>query len=606
MKLSLKMSILFSVMMFVALLILATYAGQSNVDGANTMTKSRFSTMSAMVESDLERDLATMEMTMNELTGSLSFSAALNQFVRDDSTDNKVGLAASKAVLQQFQQSPLVDNYYRVSFYTREGRFVTNRTDKDFTIGSGTQEAADLLSALPWLDAADASSTYILLPPHEDVFSAHNGVLVYGIVQKFYHHGQMIGYLEISQECSSLERLQKVLDNHSVHLQVVFESGELLYSSTSLTLTWPEDFPLDTYMVVDNVEGDIAYTALHRKLSAQPLHIYIGQDSAICLVGNRAIAKAMFKYTLYITIPTAVLIFIISLNMTRSIRRLTRKMSHIPSDSAMRSDPEVTQSLTTMVSSARDDDIYRMESVFNTLMLRLRESTAKELSLREGTLQARLSALQTQINPHFIYNTLNIISAKAMESGSFEIIEICAQFAQMLRYSTDTNTRSATLAEEIDNVRNYLMLAKARYEDNLEYTIDIPENAQQITLPKLTLQPLVENALTHGFNGLNELRRLSITGEMLSEHLLLEIRDNGVGFSDDVLISLRTRLAEITQGHVAIETNGGHIGLINTCLRLHYYSQGKVRIGLRNENGAVVSLTIPLADFSGAPQEVEA
>lgn len=603
MKLSLKMSILFSVMMFAALLILASYAGQRNVDGANTMTESRFSTMSAMIQSDLERDISTMEMTMNELTGSLSFSAALNQFVRDDSTDNKVGLAASKAVQQQYQQSPLVDNYYRVSFYTREGRFVTNRTDKDSTLISGTQEAAELFSSLPWLDAADGSSTYILLSPHEDVFSAHSGVQVYGIVQKFLHHGQCIGYLEISQECTSLDRLQSVLDNPTVNVQVLFENGDLLYSSTSLTLTWPEDFPLNTYMVVDNVEGDIAYTALHKKLSSQPLHIYIGQDSKICQEGNRALIQTMFKYTLIIMIPTVVLIFIVSLGMTRSIRRLTRKMTRLPSDSALRSDSEVTQSLTSMVTTSRDDDIYLMESAFNTLMLRLRESTAKELSLREGTLQARLSALQTQINPHFIYNTLNIISAKAMESGSFEIIEICGQFAQMLRYSTDTNSRTATLAEEIDNVRNYLLLAKARYEDNLEYTIDVPENAQQIQLPKLTLQPLVENALTHGFNGQNEQRRLSITGEVLREHLSLEIRDNGVGFSDDVLISLRTRLAEITEGHVAIETNGGHIGLINTCLRLHYYSQGKVRIGLRNENGAVVSLSIPLTGLSDEAQE---
>ena len=82
--------------------------------------------------------------------------------------------------------------------------------------------------------------------------------------------------------------------------------------------------------------------------------------------------------------------------------------------------------------------------------------------MREGTLQAQLSALQTQINPHFVYNTLNIISAKSMESGNYEVIEICDQFAQMLRYATDTRSRTATMAEELENVRYYLMLSKAR------------------------------------------------------------------------------------------------------------------------------------------------
>lgn len=109
--------------------------------------------------------------------------------------------------------------------------------------------------------------------------------------------------------------------------------------------------------------------------------------------------------------------------------------------------------------------------------------------MREGTLQAQLSACQTQINPHFVYNTLNIISAKSMESGNYEVIEICDQFAQMLRYATDTRSRTATMAEELENVRYYLMLSKARYEDNLEFTIDVPDNLNALVVPKLTLQP---------------------------------------------------------------------------------------------------------------------
>ena len=208
-------------------------------------------------------------------------------------------------------------------------------------------------------------------------------------------------------------------------------------------------------------------------------------------------------------------------------------------------------------------------------------------------MQARLSALQTQINPHFIYNTLNIISAKAMESGNFDIIEICDQFAQMLRYSTDTRSQTATLSSEIENMRNYLMLAKARYEDNLEFSIDVPESLGNIILPKLSLQPIVENALTHGFDGNNVLRSLSIRGWLEQNRLYLEIRDNGTGFSDEMLKSLNQQLDEIGKGSMTLNTSGGHIGLINTCLRLYYYSKGAIRVSLRNDNGAVVTLTMP-------------
>ena len=180
-----------------------------------------------------------------------------------------------------------------------------------------------------------------------------------------------------------------------------------------------------------------------------------------------------------------------------------------------------------------------------------------------------------------------------MESGNYDVIEICGQFAEMLRYSTDTRSRTATVAEEIQNVRNYLMLAKARYEENLEYTIDVPDSLNAITVPKLTLQPLVENALTHGFDGKNVLRKLSVSGQVRNNELVLEIRDNGNGFSDEMLENLRSRIREIEEGKVSIESSGGHIGLVNTCLRLYYYSRGTMHIAIRNEDGAVITITMP-------------
>ena len=183
-----------------------------------------------------------------------------------------------------------------------------------------------------------------------------------------------------------------------------------------------------------------------------------------------------------------------------------------------------------------------------------------------------------------------------MESGNYDVIEICDQFAGMLRYSTDTRSRTATMAEEIENVRNYLMLAKARYEDNLEFSIDVPENLNAVIVPKLTLQPLVENAITHGYDGINVLRKLSVTGKIRNNSLILEIRDNGKGFSDEMLKSLRARIREIEEGKVSIEESGSHIGLVNTCLRLHYYSNGQMKVGIRNENGAVITLFMPYGE----------
>ena len=137
------------------------------------------------------------------------------------------------------------------------------------------------------------------------------------------------------------------------------------------------------------------------------------------------------------------------------------------------------------------------------------------------------------------------------------------------------------------------MLAKARYENNLEFAIDVPENLGSITVPKLTLQPLVENALTHGYNGYNELRKLTVTGRIEDEKLILCIRDNGTGFSENRLQKLQEGIRRIENGTLSIEESGGHIGLLNTCLRLHFYSNGQMHISIHNDSGAVITMVMP-------------
>ena len=116
MKLSIKIMLIFSCMMLAALLIFSYSAAQINISGARAYTVSRFRNMSVSIARDIEQDFSMMQWTMRELTGNITFMSALNQFVRDDSEDQKMGIAASKAAISQFYQSPLVDNYFRVSF----------------------------------------------------------------------------------------------------------------------------------------------------------------------------------------------------------------------------------------------------------------------------------------------------------------------------------------------------------------------------------------------------------------------------------------------------------------------------------------------------------
>ena len=593
MRLSAKMILIFTAMMLVALLFLSGYAANTSVQGANAFTEARFHNMAVSIYRDMQQDFSMMQLTLDELTGNSTFMAALNQMIRDDSDDQKMAQAAEKAALQQLSQSPLVDAYQRVTFYTREGVFLTVPPDKDTTLIYGSPQAMETISAFPWLDEADASDSYCVLAPHRDFLSRRQEAMVYGIVQKVSYHEKVIGYLEIAKSAEQLGRIMEFVDNPNVLVQVYQKGGADFFTSTGDIFDWPEDLPQHEYARVALKDSGTEYDVYHTAMEQSALHLVIAQQASLEDMNNYKLRRNMFLRAIYILIPTALLISLVSLSLTRSTRRLTKKVRQMPIDSMLKTSPSTLSSLTETVTAPADKETHELEQVFNAMMLQLREKASTEMTLREGALQARLSALQTQINPHFIYNTLNIISAKSMESGNFDVIEICNQFAQMLRYSTDTRSQTATMAEEIGFVRSYLMLAKARYEDNLEFTIDMPENLGDITIPRLTLQPLVENALNHGFDGKNVLRRLSVSGHIEGGLLVLIIRDNGTGFSEEMLQSLRSRIRAIEEGTVSIESTGGHIGLINTCLRLHYYSKGAMRIAIGNDNGAVITLTMP-------------
>lgn len=592
MKLNVKMMLLFSAMMLAAVAVLSSYSTQLNIDSFTDLSNQQFHNISHTVSEALDQQISLMDLVLEELLDNASFMAAINQFVRDDSDDQKVGTAARNTVLQLLYRSPLVENFYRVSFYTRSGDFVTSRFEKDDYLVSGTERAGEVISALPWLDEVDRSPTQRhILASHSDFFAVRRDMQVYGIVRTVVYHGNALGYLEVSNEFSELESIMAIASQENASIQVGFDDGTLLYSSTGTPLPYPADMPEDQIVDWSDPALGISQSVVHTRVEWLNLSLYVAKDNAIIETSLSRIYQTIIRTSIFILIPTLALIALVSMRLTQSIRQLTRKVQQSPVDSSPGDEASIRRALSTTVTSTGDPEIHELELTFNNLMLKQRESTLNEIAMREGTLQAQLSALQMQINPHFVYNTLNIISAKSMESGNYDVIEICDQFAQMLRYSTDARSRTATMAEELENARYYLMLSKARYEDNLEFTIDVPENLTSLTVPKLTLQPLVENALSHGFNGANALRKLWITGHIEKAHFILEIRDNGNGFSEDSLSRLRRQIEQVENNQLSIQSGDGHIGLINTCLRLHYYSKGTMHMSIRNENGAVVTLT---------------
>ena len=597
MKTSYKMILIFAAMMITAVAVFAIFSARRFLETSDAydtaLNESRLQNLGTASIKSLEQQELMMKLAIDDLLGDPTLMATVNQFVRDDSGDSKMATAARNSVLQYLYHSPLVDSFYRVTFFTPDGRFITSKED-EHTIVSGSEEARQAIRAFDLPEVMDTQPERpLLFTLHDDFFSVSREPVVYGLGWAVFFHGNHLGYVEVSNAASELDAIFSILMSDVRAIRLVFDNGSVYYASGDFGYDCPITLPADRLNVWTPEGSDTPVNVMRIHSDRLGLSLLMVQDLPSVDIRNAGILRQFLYIALAIAIPMVILIVLVSRRLTSSIRAMTKKVKQTPVEQVLSSDPDAIRSLNETVTRPHDAELHSLEHVFNDVMLRLREGAANEMALREGALQAHLSALQSQINPHFVYNTLNIISAKSMESGNFDIIEICDQFASMLRYSTDTRSRTATLKEEINNARNYLLLAKARYEDNLDFTIDVPEDLAGITIPKLTLQPIVENALIHGYDGQNMQRRLTITGRSEAHRLILEISDNGTGFSPETLIRLRTALHDVEAGSAPVMSPDGHIGLANTYQRLYYYSQGTMHMHIENRDGAVVQLTFP-------------
>lgn len=213
----------------------------------------------------------------------------------------------------------------------------------------------------------------------------------------------------------------------------------------------------------------------------------------------------------------------------------------------------------------------------------------KEKAYEVAMVQNQLDLLQLQINPHFIHNTLNSMKYMAQTAHNDELVQTITAFNALLRASMSSSQAQATVAEEIDNTQNYLHLQRGRYEFAIGFEYEIAPEARFAMLPKLILQPIVENALFHGIapaDGGTITARFEKRGGMLA----VSITDDGVGIPKE-------RLESIISGSLASSRSYSHIGLanINERLVLLYGQNSRLQVTSEEGTGTTVSFQIPFS-----------
>ncbi|MFL8888468.1 sensor histidine kinase [Helcococcus kunzii] len=240
-------------------------------------------------------------------------------------------------------------------------------------------------------------------------------------------------------------------------------------------------------------------------------------------------------------------------NLIKNIKNTDHKLTPLPSDKKSSS------------------EIQDLTTAFNQLLSKVSDLTLSIAEKEEAKRIFELKALQSQINPHFIYNTLDTIMWLIEFNENEKAIEVTKSLGKILRLTLGINQDFVRLEEEVAHVKNYLEIQKIRYDDKFEYKFDISKDTEQLKVPKLILQPIVENAIYHGIKPLKGKGEITIKSYLEDETLFIIVEDNGIGPQQAKDKNIKTKLSGI--------------GMSNVDQRIKILNNDNCGIKLSRENG---------------------
>lgn len=237
-------------------------------------------------------------------------------------------------------------------------------------------------------------------------------------------------------------------------------------------------------------------------------------------------------------------------------------------------------------------------NVYTELMSLIDDNATKadrEYSLAMLKKQAEIKALQNQINPHFLYNTLDCIRGMAIEQGADNIEEMTRALSGMFRYSISRKGKTkALMEEELANVNNYLRIQQYRFRNKINITETIDPAAKKCCVPKLLIQPIVENAVFYGLEPKTGERNLNIEAYCTGKKLIVKVEDNGVGMSFDKLRTINNAMCSgVSMGDNGRGTQLGIVN-VNERLRLLYGEEFGLRIFSCPKVGTTIEMVLPI------------
>lgn len=413
------------------------------------------------------------------------------------------------------------------------------------------------------------------------------------------------GVVEILQDAGTLfQHLNDVqAGNEELSVYVVNERNEILYpflsheqqlkaiDSDVVNLIGNNLYPSGTMQEVVAPNGNSKQMMTYTTSQETGWTVIVMQSKQSLFANLNRMALLFIGATLVTLMLILLLSYLISKRVTLPLHRLQRIIQKTGVHDLTTGQDSGQLFKLEYPGSIREMD--ELNDTFIQLNQQLVQSFQDMLAIKSQETDARLLALQSQMNPHFLYNNITNISIMAEEGMNEQIVVFCGHIASMLRYISAPNKNGVPLEKEIDYCERYLECMKIRFEDDLLYEFHVPDSMKSLQVPMLLIQPLLENAMKYGLRD-NPPWKLHIIGELdsMQETWRITVEDNGPGMEPEALMLIQQYIQQSQEWERMPELEINGMGLKNIWIRLKLWYGSAALMHITNHSSGGVSITI--------------
>lgn len=468
-------------------------------------------------------------------------------------------------------------------------------------IGRGRYPLDTMISLTELDESSLVRSTLIqngelnLVQPHVDQWSGNSGSVVFSVARAIKNpfNPSQRALVEVPGSMDKIRQIVSDSIRESVYVQktMIFSGA----GSVVLSMNVQEDAikPYWNDLVTAMAVGTSSFSR-NNELCAYYTSPYTGW-TLLLAVDRASVSTPLVTLRLQIilllllAIPATLLMsYFISSRFSRPIREINQSIRDISERTSIRPD----------IRRDSDDPMNELDELnlaFKDLSRQLEQAIAEIVSARSYEMQAYMQALESKMNPHFLYNTIAMIKVIAEQENNHDIVEICMEMASILRYILAKDMGVATIESELIVATNYLNLMYRRFHDRLNFTVKVPPEMLGIQVPRMIVQPIIENSFKHGFQSQVNWS-VTIDGQCDDHGWRLVIRDNGSGFPPERLADIRQHMASMSVTDTVESDSREGIGLVNIFMRLKLTYSDRLIFELDNSESGGSVITIGAHD----------